>query len=90
VRQILQSKPGAVGVVDVYSIASAVKVLRVDGKLPFDSGYVFRGNRFGAAQPETAQVGLSEYEALQHSGKHSAEPLQWIPWGKRNAARPPS
>ena len=42
--QILQSKPGAVGIVDVYSITSALKVLRVDGKLPFDSGYAFSGN----------------------------------------------
>jgi hypothetical protein len=36
--------PGAVGVVDVYSINSAVKVLRVDGKLSFDVGYVLKGN----------------------------------------------
>ena len=38
--QILQSKPGATGIVDVYSITSAVNILRVDGKLHFDSGYV--------------------------------------------------
>jgi ribosomal protein L23 len=36
--------PGAVGILDVYSINSSVKVLRVDGKLPFDLGYVFKGN----------------------------------------------
>ena len=36
--------PGAVGVVDVYSINSAVKVLRIDGKLPFDVGYALKGN----------------------------------------------
>lgn len=30
---------GAMGIVDVYSINSAVKVLHVDGKLPFDAGY---------------------------------------------------
>lgn len=36
--------PGAVGIVDVYSINSSVKVLRVDGKLPFDVGYAFKGN----------------------------------------------
>jgi len=36
--------PGAVGLVDVYSINSSVKVLRIDGKLPFDSGYVLKGN----------------------------------------------
>jgi hypothetical protein len=36
--------PGAVGLVDVYSINSSVKVLRVDGKLPFDPGYALKGN----------------------------------------------
>jgi len=36
--------PGAVGLVDVYAINSAVKVLRIDGKLPFDVGYVFKSN----------------------------------------------
>ena len=36
--------PGAVGIVDVYSINSSVKVLRVDGKLPFDVGYALKGN----------------------------------------------
>jgi ABC-type phosphate transport system substrate-binding protein len=36
--------PGAIGIVDVYSINSSVKVLRVDGKLPFDAGYPLKGN----------------------------------------------
>jgi hypothetical protein len=36
--------PGAVGLMDVYAISSAVKVLRVDGKLPFDAGYSLKGN----------------------------------------------
>lgn len=35
---------GAVGIVDVYSINSTVRVLRVDGKLPFDVGYALKGN----------------------------------------------
>jgi ABC-type phosphate transport system substrate-binding protein len=34
--------PGAVGLVDVYSINSAVKVLHIDGKLPFDVGYALK------------------------------------------------
>lgn len=38
------STPGAVGLIDVYSINSSVKVLRVDGKLPFDAGYVLKVN----------------------------------------------
>jgi len=36
--------PGAVGVIDVYAINSSVKVLRLDGKLPFDPGYSLKGN----------------------------------------------
>jgi hypothetical protein len=44
VMQTVASIPGAIGLVDVYSINSSVKVLRVDGKLPFDVGYVLKGN----------------------------------------------
>lgn len=40
----VEASPGAVGLVDVYAINSSVKVLRVDGKLPFDAGYTFKGN----------------------------------------------
>ena len=36
--------PGAVGIVDVYAINSSVKVIRIDGKLPFDVGYALKGN----------------------------------------------
>jgi hypothetical protein len=36
------SIPGALGIVDVYSINSAVKVLHIDGKLPFDVGYALK------------------------------------------------
>jgi hypothetical protein len=39
----VEATPGAVGIVDVYAINSAVKVLRVDGKLPFDAGYALKG-----------------------------------------------
>jgi hypothetical protein len=42
--RMVESTPGAIGVVDVYSINSAVKVLRIDGKLPFDVGYPLKGN----------------------------------------------
>jgi hypothetical protein len=41
---IVGTTPGAVGIIDVYSINSSVKVLRVDGKLPFDAGYTLKGN----------------------------------------------
>jgi len=40
----VDSTPGAIGIVDVYAINSSVKVLRVDGKLPFDVGYALKGN----------------------------------------------
>ena len=42
--KMVESTPGAIGVVDVYSITSSVKVLRIDGKLPFDVGYPLKGN----------------------------------------------
>jgi len=42
--RVVESTPGAVGIVDVYAINSSVKVLRIDGKLPFDAGYALRGN----------------------------------------------
>lgn len=38
----VEATQGAVGIVDVYSINSSVKVLRVDGKLPFDVGYALK------------------------------------------------
>jgi hypothetical protein len=40
----VEATPGAVGILDVYAINSTVKVLRVDGKLPFDAGYALKGN----------------------------------------------
>jgi ABC-type phosphate transport system substrate-binding protein len=38
------STPGAVGVVDVYSINSSVAVLKIGGKLPLEPGYLLHGN----------------------------------------------
>lgn len=40
----VEATPGAAGIIDVYAINSSVKVLRVDGKLPFDLGYALKGN----------------------------------------------
>src|ERR1700761_2709347 len=42
--QTVGATPGAVGIVDVYAINSSVKVIRIDGKLPFDVGYALKGN----------------------------------------------
>jgi hypothetical protein len=38
------SIPGAVGVVDVYSISGGVTVVKVGGKLPLEPGYPLHGN----------------------------------------------
>jgi phosphate transport system substrate-binding protein len=40
VLKIVQSTPGAVGFVDVRSVDNTVTVIRVDGKLPMESGYL--------------------------------------------------
>ena len=40
VLKIVQSTPGAVGLVDVRSVDNTVNVVRVDGKLPMESGYL--------------------------------------------------
>jgi hypothetical protein len=38
------STPGAIGVVDVYSINGSVAVLKIAGKLPLQPGYFLHGN----------------------------------------------
>jgi ABC-type phosphate transport system substrate-binding protein len=40
----VESTPGAVGLVDVYSISGGVTVLKVGGKLPLELGYALHGN----------------------------------------------
>ena len=40
----VESMPGAVGLVDVYSITGGVNVIKVGGKLPLEPGYVLHGN----------------------------------------------
>jgi len=40
----VESMPGAVGLVDVYSITGAVQVIKIGGKLPLESGYPLHGN----------------------------------------------
>jgi ABC-type phosphate transport system substrate-binding protein len=44
VLTMVDNNPGAVGIVNVYSINSQVKVLKVNGKLPMEQGYLFHGN----------------------------------------------
>ena len=38
------SVPGAIGLVDVYSINSSVAVVKIAGKLPLEPGYLLHGN----------------------------------------------
>lgn len=40
----VESTPGALGLVDVYAITGAVRVLRVGSKLPLEPGYALHGN----------------------------------------------
>jgi len=40
----VQSAPGAIGFVDVYSITGAVNVMKIGGKLPLEPGYPLHGN----------------------------------------------
>lgn len=40
VIKIVQALPGAIGFIDVRSIDNSINVVRVDGKLPMESGYL--------------------------------------------------
>jgi ABC-type phosphate transport system substrate-binding protein len=40
VLKIVQTTPGAIGLVDVRSVDNTINVVRVDGKLPMESGYL--------------------------------------------------
>jgi ABC-type phosphate transport system substrate-binding protein len=44
VVKMVASNPTAIGVINVYSIRSEVKVLRIDRKLPLEAGYALHGN----------------------------------------------
>lgn len=44
VIRMVESLPGAVGLIDIYSITSGVNVVKVNGKLPLEPGYVLHGN----------------------------------------------
>lgn len=40
----VEATPGAVGLVDVYSITGGIRVVRVAGKLPLQPGYLLHSN----------------------------------------------
>ena len=44
VIRFVASNRGAIGVIDLYSLTKDVNVLKVDGKLPVEQGYLLRGN----------------------------------------------
>ncbi len=44
VLTMVDNNPGAIGIVNVYSINSHIKVLKVDEKLPMEQGYLLHGN----------------------------------------------
>ncbi len=44
VLKLVSGSHGAVGFIDLFSITKDVKVLKIDGKLPVEPGYVLRGN----------------------------------------------
>lgn len=40
VTKVVQSMPGAVGLIELHSVDNTINVMRVDGKLPMESGYL--------------------------------------------------
>jgi ABC-type phosphate transport system substrate-binding protein len=44
VLRFVSGSPGALGVVDLYSLTKNVNVVKIDGKLPVEQGYLLRGN----------------------------------------------
>ncbi len=41
---VVSNNRGAIGIVDLYSLTTDVKVVEIDGKLPVEQGYLLRGN----------------------------------------------
>jgi hypothetical protein len=44
VIHLVSSTRGAIGLVDLYSLTKDVNVVKIDGKLPVEQGYLLRGN----------------------------------------------
>jgi ABC-type phosphate transport system substrate-binding protein len=44
VIRVVESVPGAMGLIDIYSITSGVNVVKINGKLPLEAGYALHGN----------------------------------------------
>lgn len=44
VLHFVSTTRGAIGVIDLYSLTDGVKVIKINGKLPVQQGYLLRGN----------------------------------------------
>jgi ABC-type phosphate transport system substrate-binding protein len=44
IQRFVANTRGAIGVVDLYSLTKDVRVVKIDGKLPVEQGYLLRGN----------------------------------------------
>jgi len=44
ILRIVSGTPGAIGVIDLYSLTKDVNVVKIDGKLPLEPGYLLKGN----------------------------------------------
>jgi phosphate transport system substrate-binding protein len=44
ILRFVSNNRGAIGVVDLYSLTKDVTVLKIDGKLPLEPGYLLKGN----------------------------------------------
>jgi ABC-type phosphate transport system substrate-binding protein len=44
ILRIVSSTPGAIGIIDLYSLTKDVNVVKIDGKLPLEPGYLLKGN----------------------------------------------
>lgn len=44
VIHFVSSTRGAIGIIDLYSLTKDVNVMKIDGKLPVEQGYLLRGN----------------------------------------------
>ncbi len=44
VQHVVSNTRGAIGIIDLYSLTNNVNVLKIDGKLPLEPGYILKGN----------------------------------------------
>jgi ABC-type phosphate transport system substrate-binding protein len=44
ILRIVSSTRGAIGFIDLYSLTKDVNVVKIDGKLPLQPGYLLKGN----------------------------------------------